>query len=223
MYTFTRLEIPGYAGFKIPNSLIRQEEETRHLAIIYPGLGYNASMPLLHYTARILTGRGADVLRVEYDYTRPEYTALPQDERDRWFYADVNAAWRVALSRRPYEQVTLVGKSLGTLALGHLLAEAADVPHLRSIWLTPILRHELLYAQMMQIRHPAFLAIGTADHYYDPALLATLQKATGCEIMVLDGAKHSLECEDDILKSIDLLGRIMRAVQAFVARGSAVE
>ena len=66
MYTFTTLDIRGYRG-RVPNTFIQQEQEARHLAIIYPGLAYNASMPLLYYPARLLTaqrGRAARGIRL---------------------------------------------------------------------------------------------------------------------------------------------------------------
>lgn len=211
MYTFTELQIPGYQGRPVPNSFVRQEQETRHLAFVFPGVGYNGSMPLLYYPARMLTGQGADVLRVDYDYRR-----MDPGVREGAFAADVTAAWQAGLAERPYERVTLIGKSLGTLALGHLLATVPDPPPLRSIWLTPLFGDERLRRQALQVRHPAFFAAGTADAHHDAQALAAVQEATGGEALVIEGANHSLELEGDAIGSIHILERVMRAIQAFL-------
>jgi pimeloyl-ACP methyl ester carboxylesterase len=168
-------------------------------------------MPLLYYPARMLSARGADVLRVDYDYrhTGPE-------ARGGAFAADVAATWEAGLAARPYERVTLIGKSLGTLALGQLLATVPNPPPMRSLWLTPLFRDARLRAQAMAIRQPAFFAAGTADPHYDAEALAAVQEATGGEALVIEGANHSLEIEGDVGGSIRILERVMRAIEAFI-------
>jgi pimeloyl-ACP methyl ester carboxylesterase len=120
------------------------------------------------------------------------------------------------MAERPYERVTLIGKSLGTLAMGHLLATVPDPPPMRSIWLTPLFRDGRLRAQAMAVRHPAFFAAGTADAHYDAQAMAAVQEATGGEALVVEGANHSLELEGDVIGSIHVLERVMRALEAFI-------
>jgi hypothetical protein len=65
---------------------------------------------------------GADVLCVEYDYyCKPAFRQASGAERDRWLFADATAALEAGLAQRTYEQIVLVGKSLDTLAMGHLI------------------------------------------------------------------------------------------------------
>jgi hypothetical protein len=47
----------------------------------------------------------------------------PQNEQAKWISGDVFAICNAALSYRSYPKITLVGKSLGTIAMGHLLAD----------------------------------------------------------------------------------------------------
>ena len=156
---------------------------------------------------------------MEYDYNRDEFSSLPEYERDRWLALDASAAWQAALAQQPYQQVTLIGKSLGTLALGRLLTTMGDLPPTRSIWLTPLLRNEHLHAQMIQVRQPSLFVIGTADAHYDAALLVAVREATGGETVVIEGANHSLELEGDVIGSIRILEQIVQAIQAFVSTG----
>jgi predicted alpha/beta-hydrolase family hydrolase len=124
----------------VPNRFLHTKGASDQLAVLLPGLGYTLDMPLFYYAENLLQERGWHVLRVEYAYnTRPEFQTLPKLERDRWILADTTAAWRAGLSQRTYERVVLIGKSLGTLAMGHLLTLADLPPNVGAVWLTPLL------------------------------------------------------------------------------------
>jgi predicted alpha/beta-hydrolase family hydrolase len=145
MTTSTTLPIQGFRDEAVPNRFLRPEGATDHLAILLPGFGYTLDMPLFYYAENLLLERGWDVLRVEYAYnTRPEFQGLTKPERDRWLLEDTTAAWRAGLGRRAYERVVLIGKSLGTLAMGHLLTMADPPLNVGAVWLTPMLAEERL-------------------------------------------------------------------------------
>jgi dienelactone hydrolase len=213
------LEIAGYQDEPVAHTFFQQEDQTRHLAILLPGAGYTAYMPLIYYPMRLLLALGADALRVEYMYLgREDYAALPPAERLRWLFGDVTAAYRSAVAQRLYQQVTLVGKSLGTLAMGHLLTTEAELPLVQAVWLTPLLWNDRLRAQIQQAKPRSLFAIGTADAHYNEAHLAELQAATHSDAVVIDGANHSLEIEGDVMQSLQALEQVMHAFQAFLER-----
>ncbi len=217
MYTVTSLEIAGYRGEPVPNSFIRQDAEAEHLAILFPGIRYTVDMPLLYYPGRLLSGRGADVLRVQYAYGwRDDFAAAPEAERERWMVADAQAAAETALAARAYGRITLAGKSIGTLAMGHLLAAGPQLAQARCIWLTPLLQYEGLRAQIKRGRQPSLFVIGTADHGYDPVTLSEVVEATKGESVVVEGADHSLELPGSIPRSLDALKQVVQAVEAFL-------
>jgi len=217
MYSSTTLDIRGHRGQAVPNTFFAQDSETQHLAVVFPGLGYTAHMPVLYYPRRLLLERGADALLVEYDYRGREDFRMPRDrERDGWFFDDVAAACAAGLGQRPYSGVTLVGKSLGTLAMGYLLTEDARLSRARCIWLTPLLRDDRLRAQMRQARGHSLFVIGTADSHYDPAYLEEVQLAPGGESVVIQGADHSLEIEGDTVGSIRAVEQTVRVMQRFL-------
>src|SRR5205085_11493274 len=173
MYGATRLAITGYRDEPVPHTFLRQDEHARHVAILLHGIGYTCDMPLLYYPARLLLARGADVLRVEYAYQqREDFTATTAEEQGRWVVADVTAACHAVLAQREYEQVTFVAKSLGTLALGAVLAADARLAHAHTVWLTPLLRIDHLRARIARWGGHSLFVIGTADPYYDAAYLA---------------------------------------------------
>lgn len=208
------LEIAGYRDEPVPHRFFRQDGETRHVAIVLPGLGYTADMPLLHYPARLLLQAGADLLAVDYAYSRrADFTALPQDEQRQWLVADVSAACRAALAQGPYRQITLLGKSLGTVAMARLLDTEAALEHARTVWLTPVLTDDRVWAQLRREGRPSVVAIGTADPLYDEARIAEARALPGTEVVVIDGADHSLELPDDVFGSLAALEEVLRALQ----------
>ena len=213
------LLIAGFHDEAVPHTFFRQEQPTCHLAILYPGLGYNASMPLLYYPAQLLMARGADVLRVETTYSRrPDFLALSEAGQELWLKADALAACQVGLAQARYERVTLVGKSIGTLAMGYVLAAWPDLPGLECIWLTPLLRNRTLRERFHQVRQRALLIIGAADSHYRPELLTEALAATGGESLVIPGADHSLELRGDLPGSLRELQKIIAAIDSFLER-----
>jgi predicted alpha/beta-hydrolase family hydrolase len=218
MATTTTLPIAGYRGEAVPNRLLQPREPANALAILLPGLAYTLDMPLFYYAEHLLLERGWDVLRVEYAYNlRPEYAALPQPEQRRWLRDDTTAAYRSGLGRHGYDRVALVGKSLGTLAMGHLLtlAESPAAPA-RAVWLTPLLKNPELRRQIAQFGGPSLFVIGGADPHYNPVILQEMSAATNGEAVVVDGADHGMDIPGDPVGSVRGLERIVVALSQFL-------
>jgi predicted alpha/beta-hydrolase family hydrolase len=218
MYSFKTLEIAGYRNEPVPNTFLRQEEAARQVAIVLPGVGYTCHMPLLYYPTRLLLTLGMDVLWVEYNYIRrPDYRALSDAQQESWLFADVTAACQAALVQRSYQQVMLIGKSLGTVAMSHLHATDARLTQSRDVWLTPVLRNDQVRAQIKDGPN-ALVVIGTADPFYDSEYLAELRAMTRNKVVVVEGADHSMEINEDVWQSLQVIERVTRAIQAFVSK-----
>jgi predicted alpha/beta-hydrolase family hydrolase len=217
MATSKKLTIQGYREEPVPNRFLRPEGAIDHLAVLMPGLGYTLDMPLFYYAENLLQERGWDVLRVEYAYnTRPEFRTLPEPERDRWLLADTTAAWRAGLGQRTYERVVLIGKSLGTLAMGHLLTMADPPPAVGAVWLTPMLTKERLRQQISRYGGPSLFVIGTADPHFDPAVLEKMQVATTGEAVVVRNADHGMDIPGDPIASVRAVERVVEALSRFL-------
>jgi hypothetical protein len=114
---------------------------------------------------------------------------------------DVDAACAAVLEQHAYRHITLIGKSLGTLALGHRLATDQRMASARAMWLTPLLDDNRLQHWLEQIRQPSLFVIGTADPQYSRDGVVRAESATGGRTVVIDHANHSLEIEGDVWKS----------------------
>lgn len=217
MISFKSLTILDYHGEPLSNTFMQQEHATQQLAIVLPGQGYTAHMPVLYYPTSLLVNRGADVLCVEYDYYRkPAFGKVSGIERSRWLFADTEAALEAGLAQRAYERIVLVGKSLGTLAMGHLITTDTRLAQSLCIWLTPLVRNATLRQQIAQARPRSLFVIGTADSHYDTAGFAEVVEVTNGHSLVIEGANHSLEIANNILESLRAMEQVVQAMETFL-------
>lgn len=212
------LPIRGYQGRALPNAFLRQPSETDHLGVLLPGYRHTADRADLYYTGRVLLEAGADLLRVDYDYPKTDFPKRSEAEQGRWIASDVETACEAALSERDYTRITLVGKSLGTLGIAHLLGEER-FRAAACVWLTPLLNLGWLRERIQSARPRSLFVIGTADRYYDPEVLAQLEKATDGRSLVLEGLNHGLEDPNSVAKSLEALRAIISELAVFVSEG----
>jgi hypothetical protein len=215
------LEVMGYQNQPVPTTFIASSNPTGHLGIILPGYRYPVEMAPLHYAGRVLLEQGADVLRVEYAYNQTDFIERPETEQDEWISADVFAACGTGLGQRAYEKITLVGKSLGTIAMGHLLTDER-FQNAACIWFTPILTLDWLRSCIEQVHPRSLYIIGTEDQFYQPDILKHLEEVTGGNSLVIDGVDHSLENPDSIHQSLSALHKIIEALQVFFGEGDKI-
>lgn len=212
------LKIKGYGGRTLKNRLFKQPDDTQKVALVFPGLAYNSNMPILHYTINSILASGLNVFAVDYDYSNnPEYMKQSQRTRSDWLIGDVEAAIKVITEEENQKVVCLTGKSLGTLAMGHLLETQEELRDAKTIWLTPLIKNPQLLEQMLTYMKDAVLVIGTKDPHYDSDIIDRLNMATQLSGIVIDGANHSLEIEGDVTKSLRVLMQFVSILQQFLA------
>lgn len=210
------IDIRGYGGENVPNELLRQPLGSSSLGVILPGGGYTSAMPLLYYAGQLLIERGCDVLLVNYDY-RAAIRTVPRQELEERLYMDTRQALSVACGQHPYTSVVLVGKSLGTMAMAHLL-DAQRWPIVATAWLTPILGRNDVRQELGKMSHRAFVAIGTDDGEYDQSLLHDLEQRHGVDVCTIERAEHSIDIVGDVPGSIAAVRIVTLRMQAFLER-----
>ncbi|MBK9927451.1 MAG: hypothetical protein IPP66_19450 [Anaerolineales bacterium] len=205
----------GFKNQKVPNTFITQPTPAQHLGIILPGYRHSVDMADMHYAGRILLEQGADLLRVEYVYYQTDFMEQPASEQNKWIAGDVFAVCNAALSQRSYDRITLVGKSIGTIALANLLTDSR-FQNATCVWSTPLLTLEWLRERIEQVHPRSLFITGTADKFYKPEILKHLETVTNGRTVVIEGANHGLEIPESISASLAALGQIVQALQEFL-------
>jgi hypothetical protein len=187
--------------FAIPT---RFAADPDRVALVIPGMGYSPARPLLHFATAALLQHGWTVQelwwRVPDDLGR-----LPLAGRASWVAEQVGHA----VDAEGGACRLLVGKSLGTFAA----ALAAD-RSLPAVWLTPLLTLAEVAEPLRRAAAPALLVGGTRDDLWDGQVAAGLPH----EVLEIPAADHSLEMDGDVVGSAAVLGRVVAAVDGFIAR-----
>ncbi len=197
-------------GDHIPFQLIEQKEPTSRLAIILPGAGYTTHKPLLYYTTSVLYNEGFDVLHVNYKYDSKELANLSEED----FTRDIQLVIDNATKDRQYDSFILVAKSLGTIALSHLI-NFPLFKEAKVVWMTPLLQKDDVYQAMLTSGQKGLCVIGDADYCFIEDRFSELKKKANLSTMVVQGGNHSLELINDPISSIERLADVMKEIQEF--------
>jgi pimeloyl-ACP methyl ester carboxylesterase len=182
-----------------PGEAVLHEGDAARCLVLLPGVRYFSQAPLLWFTREAAQAAGWSVLELS------ERAPADQDPFE-WMRARAERA----LAATDAEQVVVAGKSLGSIAA--LLAAERGLP---GIWLTPLLvRPEVLAA--LNASNAAALAIGSpADETWSGG---GRPSAESLELLELEGLDHSLQVPGDPLASLDVLRRVVEAVDGFLRR-----
>jgi pimeloyl-ACP methyl ester carboxylesterase len=220
MYTFETLPLHDQWDKPIPHRFLRRAIATEHAALLLPGAEIVFLHPALYYCVIACMRAEADILWVGYN-ARPGFLSRSMPDQLNQAKRDTVDAYQALLAQCPYQRLTLIGKSLGTLAMGHLLATTRLAMPTQAIWLTPLFQDQDLREQLRTVRLPSLFVIGTRDAQYDPAYVRALRdwyRGKG-EALVLEGADHGLEVGAeaiDMLGSLRALAQVMCAIEAFL-------
>ena len=212
-----KLSIIGHDNLPLPHRFVRQESGSDHLAIIFPGFSYGSDSPALYYPARLLGDLGAEVLMLGRLYSNLEgFRSLSEAERARTIVTDGLALCNAGLNERPYRQITLVGKSIGTLTMARLLKIEPRLSDATCIWLTPLVKGEKLREIIVEKEPRSLFIFGSADEHYEPSLVEEVVNATEGKSFVIEGANHSLEIAGKLVESIRQIGLVVEEIEQFV-------
>lgn len=216
MYSFESIYIKGHNGESVPNTFLKLKSPSEKLAIVFPGRGYTSQGPLLHYTINLLLENRMNVLSVDYNYmNNPEFNAFEWEERQKWLFEDVEEAFKAAVNQIDSEPRILVGKSLGTLAIGHLLDTFPSTRKCRVVWHTPLLKMEHLVRQIAKHKPHSLFVIGTSDPHYDKEILEHVRDVTDGWVTAIEGANHSMEVPGGVEDSIKVMAEIVERIRQF--------
>jgi dienelactone hydrolase len=216
MAEFTSLPLRTEDGRPLVHKYRRQAGQSAGLLLLFPGNLYGVDGPLLFYPSAFLFERGWDTLGLSYGFQSAMASATGETVMAALRESELAVA--DALAQRPYPRVGLIGKSLGASVVAHLCATTPQLSGARAVYLTPLLGVPLFDGLFSQTSQSAFLAIGSADTFYDVDALRALDDNASLEVRVLEGADHSLVVPGDLPASLRVLERVCSEVVDFLDR-----
>ncbi|MNI25199.1 hypothetical protein D3C73_788400 [compost metagenome] len=108
-------------------------QESKALAVVFPGKNYSAERSLLDYAAKLAREYGCDILLLEYGYQSAR-AELKRDEIDI-----IAEECKAAVSSLPeYEQLLFISKSMGAVIAGRVAEELNLNQKTSHLYLTPV-------------------------------------------------------------------------------------
>ena len=184
------------------------KENSRKLAVIFPGIGYTADKPLLYYTGRLAHNHGYEIQTVSY-HSLPENVKGDPEKMKQTFNIALEQTEQLLkdIDWDSYGTVLFVSKSIGTV-----IASAYATRHhlnVRSILFTPL-------TATFDFALPGSIAFhGTADPWAETDPVRTLAETKEVPLFVTENANHSLET-GDVQKDLSILQAVLKRVEDFM-------
>jgi phosphoglycolate phosphatase len=158
----------------------------KKLAVIFPGIGYHKDKPLLYYATKLVQSHGYEVIHIEYHDMPVKIkgdAAMMRKAAEIAFAQTEEQLREVAFSE--YEDVLLIGKSIGTVALAKYVSDHNIKA--KQIWYTPV------EATFSFPGEEIIAFIGDADPWSDVGKITQRADELGIKLYSYPGCNHSLE------------------------------
>ncbi|TFG15440.1 hypothetical protein EU537_00035 [Candidatus Thorarchaeota archaeon] len=216
MYSFDEIAIFGYGGRNVPNEYLHLKKESDKLAMIFPGRGYTTQAPLLYYTARTLLDKGYNVLNINYNYLHnSDFSNASKEDQIKWIRTDTSAAYE-STKKIDADVEIIVGKSLGTIALSHLLKNYPETRQMKTIWHTPLILSEDIQDAIRFHSSRPLLVIGKKDPHYEVSVLEDLLGSTDGVAKVIEDANHGMEVPGGPQALLEVMIEIVKAMTTYI-------
>lgn len=214
MLPSSTLIIKGYKEMDIPYTLLRNEENSKNLAIFLPGIGYTVRSPAFHFSEAIFVNKSFDILKVDYRYNDAMYDDFSMEDLTEAIKHDVRTVIDKVLQENSYEKFYLVGKSLGTIAISAELQR--DIfAGAKAIWLTPLLHKDEVFDAMLASKNEGLCIIGDNDRCFIEDRYNRLLEHPTITSKLYPHVNHSMEYDHDPVGSIDVLKSVLNAIERF--------
>jgi hypothetical protein len=213
---FINESLEGYRGMKIPYTLYGKSDNSQDLLILLPGTGYTVNSPVFHYSTEIFFNQYLDILEVNYPYKNEFYKDFSFEELNKAVKIDSALIIDTVLNTNSYKNFYFIGKSLGTIAMSSLL-DRNEFKDAKVIWLTPILSLDEVLNTMVESKNKGLCFIGDNDRFYTKELFNELRRNENITSKLIPGANHSLDFNEDPIKSIDILKWIVTDINNFLS------
>ena len=185
-------------------------ENTKKIAVFFPGIGYTCDKPLLYYSAKLAMEKGFEIVRVPYGNFPPNV----KGDAEKMYQCFVSAKEQTEEILREvewdeYGEIVFVSKSVGTTVAMAYAAEHG------------LAAKQVLFTPLEEtFRFPAITGCAIAFHGSGDPWAGTEEIVRRCEekqipLFVTPKANHSLE-RGIVRKDIKTVQRVMKAVDEFL-------
>jgi predicted alpha/beta-hydrolase family hydrolase len=208
------LDLVAEDGNPLRHKYFQQEGQPAGLVITFPGDHYGVDGPLLYFPNQLLWTQGWDTAAITYGYQSAGKPFSPLAIAD--VFNECKRAVSTLLAKRSYARLILMGKSIGA-SLVTLICQEMTLPHrTRAIYLTPALG-PMFNPGFIETTHPALLALGTDDRFFDETAIAELTKNKAFHLVQVEGADHSMNIPGNLAASLEAIQRVTEAVNEFIS------
>lgn len=182
------------------------------IAVIFPGIGYTADKPLLHYSRRIAAGAGYEILIMDYKGF-PQKIRGDRKRMEESFYIALDQAEKMlsGVDLNAYEDILFIGKSIGTIVAAKIASESIAAERIRLILYTPL--EDTFSFDFGK----AIAFTGDADPWVgkEKSRICGICEEKGIPCTLIPHANHSLE-SGDVSADIKEMKSIMKATEKFI-------
>ncbi len=204
-------------GIQVPCARLSPDIQSDKTALILPGYAYPVDGPLLFYTKLLLVGNGYTVMTAGYHYNeRDSFLKLDDTAKDEYFEKDQLFLADQFSKIIKTESLLLCGKSIGTTAMTMMYDHPLIQNRLSStsfIWYTPAQAWNKLSQILKKGNNPSFLVVGDNDPYYVRERHNSLESIPSYKELIIEGAGHLLEKEEDMTKSINNIKTVINHLE----------
>ena len=214
---FNSFKLNSFDGIQVPCVRLSKNKQSNKTALILPGYAYPIDGPLLFYTKLLLVEYGFDVITIDYHYNeRDSFLKLDDKGKEEYFKKDQLFLADQLIDIIKTRSLLLCGKSIGTTAITIMYDHPLIQKRLSStsyIWYTPAQAWEKLIHILKKGNSPSFLVVGDSDPYYNKKNHIDLGKLPDYREMIIPGAGHLLEKENDISGSINNILNVINLLE----------
>ena len=216
-----RIGMDSFNLLREDNSFIENEYQnnnSNYLGVIFSGIGYTLGNPLLYYSRNILIENKIDYFGINFGYTKNEnYKSLNQENKNKYFINDNKIIINKILElRKNYNQIFLIGKSLGTGTIRQCIKIDTIKNVSVLILLTPPgVEWENTINEIKDTNIKTLVIGSLRDKLYSVKNLSEIHGRKHIKILELEEGDHSLET-GNFKKDIEQLKMIMEATNEFI-------
>ena len=182
----------------------------KKLAVFFPGIGYTVDKPLMHYSRRLASDAGFDVLPVPYTGFPPKVKGDKAKMAESCQIALTQAKEMLSdIDFLDYDRILFVGKSIGTVVAAEIAARSPASGRIHFVLYTPL---EETFAYPLG---NAVVFTGAADPWVGDHVVSECCRQKGIPCHVIPNANHSLET-GNVQDDIENLGKVMKKTGKFI-------